>query len=146
MPSITFTVPALPIAQPRQRHRVIERNGVAFATNYTPAKDPVNAFKAAVGLLAGTHYTGPPLEGPIELRLEFVMPRPKRLMWVKNPMPRQCHTIKPDPDNLEKAVMDALKGLLWRDDAQVCQWSGAKWVAAGDEQPHVVVTVRTIEE
>lgn len=41
--------------------------------------------------------------------------------------------------------MDALKGLAWNDDAQVCQGSIEKWIAAGDEQPHAVITIEEME-
>lgn len=34
-------------------------------------------------------------------------------------MHRTNHTKKPDADNLEKFLNDALKGVIWRDDAQL---------------------------
>lgn len=43
---IVMNVPGVPVAQPRQRHRVIAGN----VSNYTPASSPVNAFKATVRL------------------------------------------------------------------------------------------------
>lgn len=30
-----------------------------------------------------------------------------------------CHTVRPDGDNILKAVKDALNGIIWRDDSQV---------------------------
>jgi len=59
--------------------------------------------------------------------------------------PRIRHAKKPDRDNLDKALMDSLTGLLWIDDAQVCDGRITKWIAAGDEQPHVVVTLSEVE-
>lgn len=56
-------------------------------------------------------------------------------------MPREPHTIKPDADNLAKSVLDALSGLLFHDDKQVASLVVTKQIAAGDEQPHVVVRV-----
>ena len=41
-----------------------------------------------------------------------------------------------------KSLADALTGILWRDDAQICVKRLAKYVAAGDEPPHVEVRVR----
>lgn len=41
--------------------------------------------------------------------------------------------------------MDALKGLAWLDDAQVCQGNIEKWIATGEEQPHVVVSILQLE-
>lgn len=59
-------------------------------------------------------------------------------------MPRLPHAKKPDRDNLDKAYLDALRGLLWIDDAQICDGRIEKWIAAGDEQPHVLITVTPI--
>lgn len=139
---ITFKVPAVPIAQPRQRHAVV----AGRMRNYTPAKHPVNVFKAAVQMAAATAYDGPPLQGPLAIDLEFVFPRTKQQTWKTKPMLRMRHTKKPDRDNLEKAVFDALKGLVWVDDSQVCAGSSSKWVAAGDEQPGVSVVIRQLDQ
>jgi Holliday junction resolvase RusA-like endonuclease len=141
---IIFTVPAVPVPQPRQRHRVIHANGRAFAHNYTPAKDPVNAFKAAVQLASSQAYQGPPLEGPLDVSLIFVFPRPQRLVWKKRPMPRVWHTSVPDRDNLMKSFQDALNKLIWVDDGQICDGVTLKYIAAGNEQPHVEVVIRQI--
>lgn len=46
--------------------------------------------------------------------------------------------VKPDLDNIEKAVMDGLQGVLFDDDKRVCEKDGHKWY--GDE-PSVQVTV-----
>lgn len=59
-------------------------------------------------------------------------------------MPRLWHDIKPDKDNLEKSLMDALKGLAWRDDAQVCRSLTEKVVASGNEQPRVEVRIEEL--
>jgi Holliday junction resolvase RusA-like endonuclease len=131
---ITFTVPAVPVAQPRQRHN---RQG----HSYLPQDHPVWAFKAAVALAAQQAYQGPPLTEALEVKAVFVLPRPSRLCWKTKPMPRQWHTGKPDADNLTKSLFDALNGVLWRDDSQVAQAMTLKTVAAGDEAPHVEVTV-----
>ena len=143
--SIAFVVPAVPVAQPRQRHRVLTSHGRTFAQNYVPTKHPVNAFKASVQHAAREVYPGPPMEGPIRLRLVFLFPRPKRLIWKSRAMERAWHVAKPDADNAAKAVKDALSKLLWRDDSQVCMVLIAKQYAAGDEQPRVDVTVEGIE-
>jgi Holliday junction resolvase RusA-like endonuclease len=135
---IHFTVNAIPIAQPRQRHAVI----AGSVRNYTPNEHPVTAFKASCRYAAARAYDGPPLTGPLKLRLKFVMPRPKGLIWSRKPMPSIPHDKRPDADNLAKAVKDSLSGLCWRDDAQVYDLMVSKHYAAGDEQPHVVVTIK----
>lgn len=141
---IRFTVPAVPVAQPRQRHRAFVANGRTIVGNYTPASHPVTAFKASVRQAAHEAYQGPPMEGPLRLTVSFVMPRPKGMMWKKREMPRVPHTKKPDADNLAKAVKDALSKQCWRDDCQVCCLWVDKWIAAGDEQPHVSVEIQEL--
>lgn len=142
---IRFRVPSIPVAQPRQRHRIMAIAGRQVVGNYTPRTAPVNAFKASVQLSARSAYTGPPLEGPLQLQLVFLMPRPGRLRWKKRDMPRCWHDRKPDADNLVKAVKDSLNGLLWRDDSQIALLSVAKLVASGEEQPGVEVEVSKLE-
>lgn len=138
---ISFTIPAIPVAQPRQRHRVLTVNGRAITTNYTPKDSPANAFKATARYAATQAHAGPPLSGPLSLRVVFVFPRPKSLTWKSKPMPQTWHDKRPDLDNCEKCLMDALKGLVWLDDSQVCQKDTSKVIAAGDEQPRVEVTI-----
>jgi Holliday junction resolvase RusA-like endonuclease len=142
MDAITFTVPAVPVAQPRQRHRIIP--GRNFVQNYTPVKHKVNDFKATVRMAAAEAYNGAPLDGPLKLTAGFVFPRPSRLIWKTRAMPRSPHFSKPDRDNCEKSLLDALKGTLFVDDAQVCDGPVVKCYAAGDEQPHVEVTIESL--
>lgn len=139
---IEFTVPGVPVAQPRQRHRVVKQaGGKVFVQNYTPTQAPVNAFKAACAMAARQAYSGPPVSLPIKCKMVFVMPRPSRLIWKSRPMPREPFVAKPDRDNLEKAVGDALSGIIWVDDRQIYAGPVEKWIAAGDEQAHTLVTV-----
>lgn len=142
MTQITLHVPAVPVAQPRARASI--RAGHAFV--YDDQKHPVQAFKATVRMALKDAYQGEPLTGPLRCDCLFVMPRPKALCWKTKPMPRLHHATKPDRDNLDKAVMDALKGLAWNDDAQVCQGLIEKWIASGHEQPHAVITITKLEE
>jgi len=136
-PAISFTVPAIPVAQPRPRATAIG----GHARVYQPTKHPIAAFKASVRLAASQAFTGAPLAGPLRVDCLFIFPRTKNQIWKSRPMPRIWHAKKPDRDNCDKAVLDALSGLLWLDDSQVCAGTIEKWIAAGDEQPHVVVTI-----
>lgn len=144
MTTIQFSIPAIPVGQPRQRHRIIEANGRTFAQNYTPAKHKVNDFKATARMAATQAYSGPPLDCPLRMTVAFVFPRTAAQTWKRRPMPRLPHAKKPDRDNCEKALLDALKGLLFVDDAQVCCGEVSKWIAAGDEQPHVEILIEVV--
>jgi len=141
---IEFTVPALPTAQPRQRHRIINAGGRAFAHNYTPTRDPVNAFKAAVQMAVEKAYQGPPLEGPLRMSIVFVCPRPKNMIWKTKPMPRVWHDYKFDRDNLMKSLQDAMNKIVFLDDSQICSGPIDKVIAAGDESAHVEVVIERL--
>src|SRR5690606_8407672 len=113
LPMIKLVVPAVPVAQPRQRHAVIG----GHVRNYTPADHPVQAYKAAVMLAA--HEVGVrPLDGALAVDVDLYLPRPKSLMRRKDPAGPIPHTARPDVDNLWKSTADALSGLMWRDDSQ----------------------------
>jgi Holliday junction resolvase RusA-like endonuclease len=139
-----FSVPAVPVAQPRQRHRLLKVNGRAFAQNYTPRTSPVQSFKASVAHEARAAYQGAPLSGPLKLSITFLMPRPGRLPWKSKPMPRRWHESKPDLDNLVKAVKDALLKILWHDDAQVAELVAQKLHCSGEEGPGANVVLQRL--
>jgi Holliday junction resolvase RusA-like endonuclease len=137
---IKFTVNSVPIAQPRQRHGVV--NG--FVRNYTPSDHPVVAFKSYVKWSCKMAFSGAPLTGPLSMRLIFVFPRPKNKIYKNKPMIREWKPSKPDWDNLGKSVCDALNQLLYVDDSQIVCTEVSKCIASGDEAPHVEITVENL--
>lgn len=138
---ISFTVPSVPIAQPRQRHSIRGSGASAFVHNYTPTKHKVNDFKAVVRLAFSEAYQGPPLQGPLTLKVAFIFPRTKAMIWKTRDMPRVPHAKKPDLDNCLKSLKDALSKLAWNDDAQVNQLVAVKHIASGSEAAHVTVEI-----
>jgi Holliday junction resolvase RusA-like endonuclease len=137
---LRFIIPGIPVAQPRQRHKVMQMHGRAMAMNYTPARDPVNAFKAAARFAAAEAYQGEPLDVPVTVLVRFVFPRPVKVPK-KLGTERMPHLGKPDVDNLFKSLADALNGQLWVDDSRVYQANLSKFRAALGEQPHTEVVV-----
>lgn len=139
--AVTITVPGVPVAQPRQR---MARIG-GFLRNYTPASDPVNAFKAAVRIAWSEATDQPPLAGPVRLSVAFVLPRTQsRPAKVPKALWSPCRVVnpcKPDLDNLIKSVKDALNRLAWNDDGQVWYVAASKQYAGQEEQPHATITV-----
>ncbi len=147
---ISFTVPAVPVAQPRPRATLAPGGKSARMHEVTHIKNtntgerkahPIVAFKATVRMTAQGVYKAAPLEGPLRLTVLFLMPRPGNLIWKSRPMPRALHVKKPDLDNLAKSTKDALTGILWRDDSQIAVLDCRKLTAAGDEQPRVEIRV-----
>lgn len=142
MKSIKAFVPGLPIAQPRQRHTKGGRN-------YTPSQHPVQVFKAAVAYAVRQEYQGELWAGPIAMEVSIWFPRPKNKLWKKKRMLPYWHTAKPDADNVLKAIKDALKLVLWLDDAQVCDIHVVKSVCGADigpSSPGVWLTITRLQE
>lgn len=134
-------IPCTPTAQPRPR--VVTINGQARAIS-APRKHPVNAFKQAVQSHARITYKGEPTAEALSARALFLMPRPQALTWKKKAMPRLWHTGRPDTENIAKALLDALTGIVWVDDSQVAQLVLQKKYAAGDEEPGVWLIVEVL--
>lgn len=140
---ITFTVPGIPVAQPRARARVV--NG--HAQVYTAAKkDPVNSFKAAVQFAAQVAHRGSLLDGPLSLTLTYRFDRKKYQIKKRGDNPPLYKTSTPDVDNLMKSVCDALNGVLWKDDALIADARVVKTVAALSEKPGVDVSVSMLDD
>jgi crossover junction endodeoxyribonuclease RusA len=114
---ITFFVQGTPKAQPRVKFSSRGKFGRA----YTP--DTADDWKALVMIEAKKHFKQP-LEGPLRVDIEFLFPRPKSHFTSKGQLKPNApfwHTTKPDRDNLDKCVLDALTTVgAWHDDCQVC--------------------------
>lgn len=95
-------------------------------------------WRGDVQAVARRVYQGDPLLGPLKLELTFVMPRPGYHFRTKGLKPNAPFwpEVKPDVLKLARAVEDALTGILWRDDAQICQEPLQKHYG---EQPGVLV-------
>lgn len=81
----------------------------------------------------------------VHITAEFAIPKSyskKRVREIEENHLRP--TCKPDLDNIQKVVLDALNGLAYTDDAQVVRISCEKKYAA-DGRERVVVSIRTME-
>lgn len=132
---ISFVVKGEPIAMPRPRFA----NGRA----YNDKGHAVQAWKQQVNLACRLAFAGlEPMQGPVMLSVTFIMPRPKKMCRAHAPAGRVYHTSKPDTDNLIKAVKDAMTGVAYDDDAQVCcEWSVKFYQAKVDDEPRAYVVL-----
>ena len=139
---IELVVPAVPVAQPRQRHAMI----AGHVRNYTPSKHPVNDFKATVRMAWFKIVPGGKWDfsAPVSLKIIAVFPRPKSKTKKTGRNPREWKASKPDWDNVGKAVSDCLEGLAYNNDSQIVQALVYKFIAAADEQPHVSIVIETL--
>lgn len=111
--------------QPRGQGRPrFNRMGVAYKTSED------KAYERALCMAYWQKYTGAPmLEGPLTLMVKAIFPIPqskskreKALMLSGEIKP----TVKPDIDNVIKAVLDALNGVAFPDDKAVTWLIGEK--------------------
>ncbi len=96
-----------------------------------------------------------PLQGPLRVVLNFVMPRPKNHFrtgkfcgLLKDTSPGRYHHKTPDLDKLCRSTLDALKGVLWQDDCQVSLLMSVKvWTNSGPgtDKPGVGVKVSELD-
>lgn len=136
-----------PVPQPRHKFRIIGKGKSAIPVPYLPAKHEVHAWKDAVRLTFKSEMNRPPFDqGALSLSLGFVLGRPDSRIKKRSDNAREWHDRRPDVDNLAKAVMDALKGIAWKDDAQVCQLSVGKVMANATELPGVWITVLEVQD
>ena len=133
---ITFVVPGAP--KPHPRPRAFARGGHARMYTPRPAQDRKYLIQTYARTIYGNH---PPHDGPVSMEVEFIMPRPQSLVWKTKPMRQEKLSHGPDLDNLAKGVMDALNGVLYKDDRQIYQLTVRKWTASGDEAPRIIITV-----
>ena len=117
MNGITFTVPGVPIGKGRPK---FSRRG-AFVRAYTPEKTA--NYENLVKLAASQAMAGAdPLKRPIAVMLTLNMPIPSS--WSKKRRELALRgligaTVKPDLDNVCKALADAMNGIVYEDDKQI---------------------------
>lgn len=111
---LNVRVYGLPVAQGRPRARGFQdRSGTFRVSVYDPvaSKD----WKRTVAAQVIERKPPAPLaDVPLQIELTFFLPRPASL-----PKRIVHHIRKPDADNLGKAVKDALRGIVYRDDSQL---------------------------
>lgn len=127
---IEFTVPTAPVAKARARST---RSG----HHYTPQKTV--DFESMVSWYAKAAMAGKPLyEGALCVFLYYGIPIPKSL----EPRIKRGEIIyptkRPDMDNYEKSVLDAMNGIVYKDDAQVIEVIQKKRYS---RNPKVIVTI-----
>lgn len=128
---IKITVQGNPVPKARPRFG----NGRAYTPKRT--KDYENKIKA---LLKEQN-----IHGPLEVQINAVFQRPKRLLPKKYPDGLILHTKRPDLDNIVKAVLDALNKTI-KDDAQVCTIHAYKYYAERHQEPRTEIHIKQAQE
>lgn len=140
--AIAFFIPGNPKAL--KRHRTVR---VGKQKNFVRQYDPSESDKKDFLVMALNNRPSKPIEGPIYMELKFVFSRPKSHYrtgqyseYLKVNAP-DYHTVKPDTSNLVKFVEDALNGVFWKDDSQICISHETKTYG---EQPGIHVHIKEI--
>jgi len=87
--------------------RVIHSQGSALAV-----------WRSTIGYAAKAQHAKL-IEGPVAMQLDFYMLKPRTVK-------RDAPTVPPDLDKLIRAVLDALTGIVYLDDAQVVEIHSSK--------------------
>lgn len=130
---IEFFVPGAPAPQGSKRHvghgRMIE------------SSKAVGPWRERVALAAHSHADGL-IDGPIGIRLKFVMPRPKSAPKRTTPPAIK----RPDIDKISRAILDAITGVLIADDSQVIDLHATKRIAELNENHGVHIELTQLHE
>lgn len=125
---VEFTVYGKP--QGKARPRFTRRGN----RTYTPKETKLYEQQIAKAYrLAANGFTFG--ECPVEIWLTAVFPKAKTSK-------KEYPTLKPDIDNIQKAVFDGLNGIAYNDDKQILAVSAHKtFCKLGREKPRLLVTV-----
>lgn len=138
--AITFTIPGQPVGKGRPR---VSTRGGKFARLYTPEKTA--NYEGLVAHAAQQAMQGRPLlTGAVYVELDICVQIPASWSGKRQAQAAQggvAATKKPDADNVIKAVLDGLNGVMWADDVQVVRLLAHKRYA---EVPGVRVVVREL--
>ena len=130
--AVSFFVDGEPVTQGSMkaigRGRMVHVNGAALSQ----WRASVSASAKAAGAQCVGDHT------PVRVDCLFYLPRPKT---VKRDFP----TGRKDTDKLMRAIGDALTGVVYVDDVQVCDWHVAKRYATDTIPPGVWVTVTLLQ-
>ncbi len=139
MLDVTFEVPLEPKTKGRPR---VVRNGSGPVRTFTPSA--TTRWEQDFAFVARSYLPREVIEGPLRVDLLFVLARPTGLLRRKDPDGLIWAPRRPDRDNLEKTVFDALK-TAWRDDAQVVCGESLKCYAEKTGRPRVVCRIRSTD-
>lgn len=137
---IEFFVPGKPV--PKARARVVRHNGIT--RSFTP-ENTAN-FELLVKYCAfEAMQHAKPADGPLRMTMTMCLSPPaswsnkKRTQAIEGQL---WPTVKPDISNVQKSIEDAMNGVVYVDDSQLCEIHTRKCYSA---QPGVRVKVERID-
>jgi Holliday junction resolvase RusA-like endonuclease len=131
----TFSCPVFGYPVPQGRPRAFLPKGSKFPKVYDPPES--RDWKRTVQAQVIDNLVGAPMAGAVELNLTFGLVKPKSV-----PKSRHFPEVGADWDNLGKAVVDAMNGVVYLDDSQICSAHVHKRYSL---QPGVVIEARQMQ-
>lgn len=136
---IEFKVPGEPKGKGRPRFSRVGK----FTKTYTDAKTKM--YEDKIASAARLHiYPKEPLETPLSITLILHVGVPKSYSKKRTTdclTGKEWPTKKPDVDNVAKAFLDAMNGIVYKDDVQVIRLHVYKKYSI---DPHVHITIHEI--
>lgn len=139
---LSFFVAGIPKGQPRVK--AFSRG--KHAGVYDPGTS--DGWKLLIRHEAKKAWDGVQWEGPLRVAITIYFPRPKshfktgKNAHVLRENAPIWHTSKPDRDNCDKAIMDALTNLgVWKDDSQACDGPVRKKYVTGNQSAGAQITI-----
>lgn len=136
---IKITVPGEPVPQGRPKFTT-----KPFVRAYDPPKSA--AYKKLVARHAKKQQPLELLNGELEVEILIFKGSLKSFSKKKAELAESGQlrpTTKPDADNYAKGPLDALKGIIWKDDGQVVDLIARKFYSSN---PRIEITIRPLCE
>jgi len=125
----------------QQRHRAVRMG------NHIRQYEPSAAHKADFLSIVQNNAPDVPFSTPLNVDITFYFSRPKghfgtgSKLNVLKPQAPLLHISKPDLDNLNKGVFDALNKVFWKDDSIICSGTFKKEYS---ERPRTEITITVL--
>ena len=108
--------------------------GVAVHTKTSKEWEQIINFNLLQNVRTGPIFN----EGPVFVELDFYLPKPKSAR-------RKSPYVYPDLDKLVRAILDAMTGIIFKDDSQVTEIRTRKLYADNETSAGVKITVEALE-
>lgn len=134
---VSFLLVGEPVAKGRPR---VGKSRGGRPVVYTPEKTAAyeRRLRSVASVEALRQGLREPMTGPLSVIVEAVFANTLK-SEIGSP-----HSVKPDADNVLK-TLDALNGVIWKDDSQIARATVTKRRANMGEHPHLWVSVEKLQ-
>ena len=141
--TLSFFVPGIPISQGSKRAFVVRTKDGRHRPVLAESAKELGEWRSRVALAARQAMRKQFPSGdwwwkkePLNLTARFIFPRPPSI-----PKRRKEHVVRPDADKCCRAILDAMTGIIFGDDAQVVNLGISKIYAKNGLAPGVEIEV-----